>query len=458
MNISEVESEIRKIVLNLSGMPAVDSDYTSQRLVELGLKESWSDTESQELDFFCRKYDIAKRLLYRYRDNGRGILDSGEVSSSVYELFLGLIILDLIYLYKTKRNQFSLRRQNTFYKILDRGSPAWVSGDSALAIALAPIEARLLSSQPLSHLVDAPNVVPLALSKKMKVIPLTVLFYEGPIARAYLETMLSLNVRPQRIVHLVPARDVQTDKKLGRWLPRGIRANFAASVHRSKIHYWPKQLEKRHSQFCERIFSEVSTVLRFGEDIQKSARALEPLEKYSDSTEQIVIDGLADPRLLRFLEGGVSSNILFTGGGIVPENLLEMPNNRFIHIHPGYLPYIRGADCALWSQLLSGHMSASCFFMEPGIDTGKVVKAMWMPPLSFSSCEKDVAHRTYYRAIYSFVDPWIRSYVFRQVILEHSDLNNVVALPQAGLKEGAYNFMHEKISSRVADTIFQSRN
>src|SRR5690606_29952514 len=111
--------------------------------------------------------------------------------------------------------------------------------------------------------------------------------------------------------------------------------------------------------------------------------------------------------------------VLFTGGGIVPASLLEIPELPFIHIHPGFLPEIRGADCVLWSTLLTGHPSATCFFMSPGIDTGDIVKPCWLPEVIFDVDMKDYDLKTLYRAIYSFFDPWVRAYVLRETLCAH---------------------------------------
>jgi len=56
--------------------------------------------------------------------------------------------------------------------------------------------------------------------KELIEIPLTVLFYEGPIARVYLETIKSLRFRPQKIIELVSVREVAMKKVAGKWLPK----------------------------------------------------------------------------------------------------------------------------------------------------------------------------------------------------------------------------------------------
>lgn len=50
----------------------------------------------------------------------------------------------------------------------------------------------------------------------MSELPLTVLFHEGPIARAYLEVIRRMGHRPSRILRMVPRAGA-----LVRFLPRG---------------------------------------------------------------------------------------------------------------------------------------------------------------------------------------------------------------------------------------------
>ena len=70
---------------------------------------------------------------------------------------------------------------------------------------------------------------------------------------------------------------------------------------------------------------------------------------------------MKDQNLFSFINQQNASIYLFTGGGIMPESFFNIKNTQFIHIHPGYLPDIRGADCLLWSTMLAGCPSATSF-------------------------------------------------------------------------------------------------
>ncbi|WP_019216303.1 formyltransferase family protein, partial [Legionella tunisiensis] len=164
--------------------------------------------------------------------------------------------------------------------------------------------------------------------------------------------------------------------------------------------------------------------------------------------DELLINDLNDPALYDFLINESASAFLFTGGGIVPAKLLEIATHKFIHIHPGYLPDFRGADCTLWSSFLTGQTSASCFYMSPGIDDGDVILAKWLPKPILKEEFKSIETKTQYRFIYSFVDPWVRSFVLRELVSSYTDFLSINAVQQQN--DGTmYYFMHEKMKALV---------
>ena len=98
----------------------------------------------------------------------------------------------------------------------------------------------------------------MALSKK-KTIPLTVLFWEGPTARAYLETIYSLGFTPEKIIHLVSGLDISTKKSVAPWLPSGIRKSYAANLQMVRRNYWPNSINKKFPLLKKSIFDEYTS-------------------------------------------------------------------------------------------------------------------------------------------------------------------------------------------------------
>lgn len=88
-----------------------------------------------------------------------------------------------------------------------------------------------------------------------KTLPIDVLFYEGPIARAYLETLYSLKCKPRRIIHLIAEHDLVSKKRVGRFIPSFFRHKYAAAVQSRKIHYWPQYLFLTQKNYALKFLS-----------------------------------------------------------------------------------------------------------------------------------------------------------------------------------------------------------
>jgi methionyl-tRNA formyltransferase len=65
--------------------------------------------------------------------------------------------------------------------------------------------------------------------------------------------------------------------------------------------------------------------------------------------------------------------VILLGSGIIRKNILDIPGPEFIHCHHGYLPLFRGINTAEWNLLLKGEVFLTTHFVEPGIDTGKII-------------------------------------------------------------------------------------
>jgi hypothetical protein len=167
-----------------------------------------------------------------------------------------------------------------------------------------------------------------------------------------------------------------------------------------------------------------------------------------------LVDGLRDTALERHIRGLPGPlAILFTGGGLVPAELLDIPHCRFIHVHPGVLPSVRGADGLLWSLLLRGRPGASVFYMSPGLDEGDLIASgeFDLPPLPVDFAEMDVM--TAYRLLYSFVDPLLRACMLLRVI--ESASTSIFDLPaQAQRGDGTtFHFMNARLRRIVFDRL-----
>jgi hypothetical protein len=434
---------------------------TCRLLVSLAASGEGAPAGPEALDFIARKAELSGRLYRGYDEGGRRCSD--EIVSPQWHLLAALVILrECLRRLDGGGNPVELlKRSNAVLKLRDQSSArAAGAADPALGVIderIAGVVSRAASDIRLAHREDAPPVPSLGEGASTpKVLPITVLFWEGPIARAYLATIRSLGCRPREIIQLVSAVDLATRKRVGRFLPSFLRLGYAEYRQRNSIHYWSRLIATRHRDLYTAIGKVVSERLGFAPGVLEEARALRPLEEYSDCITRIPVDNLGDDRLYSHLSGRRDLGILFTGGGIVPRRLLEIPTVRFIHVHPGYLPDIRGADCVLWSQLTAGSTSATCFLMAPGIDDGDVITPCYLPRAAFGINGDRFPAKTLYRAIYAFFDPWVRGYALRRSIDETGGFARVDPRPQEHGRSVTFHFMHEMIQKVVFRDLFPS--
>ena len=197
----------------------------------------------------------------------------------------------------------------------------------------------------------------------MKTLPLSVLYSDGPMARSYLACLRRAGMRPRKILRLIFNCNQATGKKKRLWLPGGMGRAYKAWSQDVSMNHWPRQIRRTLPGLYETVTERVSESLSLGEGFFDEILGKQRLEDYADEVVQLAIDSLADPRLVDHVTKDSQKTLLFTGGGILPKAVLEIDGLRVLHIHPGILPNIRGADGLLWSVLLRGRPGASCFYM-----------------------------------------------------------------------------------------------
>ncbi len=289
----------------------------------------------------------------------------------------------------------------------------------------------------------------------MKTLPLTVLLHEGPIARAYLAVLRHGGYRPERILLMVYSQSPATGKRIGRWLPRGLRIPFAQKTQEMSLLYWVRWLHANHPALFDEMAERIGAQLQLPRSVFEQLPGRTPLEEYANSVERVMVSSLRDTQLVQALSRLGETAVLFTGGGILPTGPLSIPGIRFLHVHPGLLPHIRGADGLLYSTLLRGRPAASCFYLAPGLDTGDIILARELPPVALPrGAVAGLDSRSVYRAVYAFYDPVVRAKLLLQVVAENSDLLNLPAEPQDESDGVTFHFMNEVVRQAALDRLF----
>lgn len=290
-----------------------------------------------------------------------------------------------------------------------------------------------------------------------RVLPLTVLAWEGPQARAYLVRLRRAGLRPERIILLVedPIR-----ARAG-WSPGLHNPVFARWAERRQDrtrNFHPYAIRKDHPALVASIGEAMANVV---DDPMGYYREMYDDFSYDDHADAVVrvsADSYKDETVVEALREHGTATVLFTGGGIVPAAVFAVPGVRLIHVHTGFLPHVRGADVLLWSLLERGRPGVSAFFMTPGLDDGDVLAARELEPLAvpLPSGER-IDDDTLYRAVFSFMDPLIRAELLVADVLEPAaDLDALAATPQDLDVGVTYHFMHPTLRARALSWLFPS--
>ena len=293
-----------------------------------------------------------------------------------------------------------------------------------------------------------------AVDKRAK---LCVLYHEGPQARAYLTAMAASGLRAPLIVRLVSKTHPATGAPVGRLVPGGLRRRYAAWVMAQSQLYWPRIIAARHPALIDAIRSALRPHLTDPEPTLRAITGGLDLSAHADLVEDLMVDGLRDPALAeRLARPDMPCTIMYTGGGIVPKSLLQLDDRRFIHVHPGHLPHVRGADGLLWSMLIRGRPGMSAFILAPGIDEGDVIAAADLPVLRIELPDgHSPADQTLYRALFSFVDPLLRArFLVTRVLTPEIDPTKLHAAPQDVTVGITYHFLHPEVRRVALGRVF----
>ncbi len=444
----DISAELRRTATN---DPVVDRDVIDVRanLHRLLQSDQWTSDDWVWLDQIAGRLDITKKVFDSYSKQW-AVTTAAELGGLWRAVCAAVFCTAFVKeLERDNGNPIVLKRLNVAYKAIDYLAAVTPEDADRFTQAMSSTHCSYAARSAAPSATECSTPV----TNTNATLPLTVLFYEGPIARAYLETIASLGLRPRKIVHLVSKANLATGRETLRWLPTALRKPLAASMQRNQIFHWPNAIARRFPDEVSAIIRAVATNFDFAETTIRNAQVNKPLIEYCSDVELVLIENLRDPVLLDYLSNETDREFLFTGGGIVPPDLLAIPDARFIHVHPGFLPDIRGADGLLWSILTNGCPSASAFYMAPGIDTGAVLLRRWLPAIRIP-LQSDIDVLTRYRVAYALIDPWVRCRVLREVLRSNVTFSNIEAFGQNEMDGITYHFMHERLRAKAVAALF----
>ena len=282
-------------------------------------------------------------------------------------------------------------------------------------------------------------------------IPLTVLVWEGPQARAYLVSLRRAGLRPQRIIVMLGNKLAQS--------PFGVNPSLqrVAEQRQDKSNnFHAYAICKEHPKVVSAIGAAMNAVIpnapAFIDEMFNDFR----FETYSDDVTRIVAVKYGDDSVRDALLKTPAKTVLFTGGGLVPKSVFTIPDIKIIHVHTGFLPHVRGADVLLWSMIVRGRPGVAAFNMTPGLDDGDVIATRELEPLQIELLPQDRPDDdTLYRALFCFIDPLIRADLLVNDVLVNAPADLALLATPQDLNQGVtFHFMNSTVRERALRLLY----
>ena len=164
---------------------------------------------------------------------------------------------------------------------------------------------------------------------------------------------------------------------------------------------------------------------------------LETLKEAGIDYQIVQAASLNDAAVLDAVQSLSETYLLFSGGGILGREILSL-GKKFIHIHPGFLPDVRGSLAVEWTVLLSKGVAASALFMAEQIDAGDVMMTRHFDP-------PELEHG----GIPPYFSSHIRSEVLLDLVREYARTGRFRARPQNSEAGETYYKMHPALNNLV---------
>jgi methionyl-tRNA formyltransferase len=141
--------------------------------------------------------------------------------------------------------------------------------------------------------------------------------------------------------------------------------------------------------------------------------------------------------------------IVFTGGNILREQLLNVPRLGVINVHLGFLPEVRGMSSPEWSLLKNAPVGVTIHYLDSGIDTGPVLQKYEFHDTARCQSLRDLRNRLIAFGVEKCAE-----------VISSLDRETISATPQRHPEnETDYQHfvMHEWLQARAAERLMESQ-
>lgn len=265
------------------------------------------------------------------------------------------------------------------------------------------------------------------------------IFFEGPISRAYVNYFKKKNIKLNNIIFL--------SNKNFKFLPNKISVKL--NYYRNNYH----ALRLLKTELFKKNKKLISNHFNFDDDFITDMYSNFDLKTIADRIFYISDDNINSEKLFDKLKKIKKQKFIFTGGGIVKKKIFDIGHD-LIHIHPGYLPNIKGADGVLWSTLKYNYLGVSSFLMNEKIDEGKIIGREKKNIFKLKSSEEKITNKDLYRFIFSFFDPLLRTWHLNRMIGQFSNIA-IQDINISGENNDYFSFMDSENFKKVKSILFE---
>ena len=266
---------------------------------------------------------------------------------------------------------------------------------------------------------------------------LGIIIDDNPISRCYINLLIKYGINVNCVIYLLP------------------KTNFFKKIFTFKNfyknNYYPLKFLK--DKKLQKTISSIEKFFGYDEGFCREMYKFENLYKISNNITYPNDNLINSSRIFDFLKTQKKKIYLNTGKQILKEILNT--GHDFIHIHPGYLPKVKGADGTLWHIKNFNYIGVSSFFISSKIDGGKIIsrEKFSIPNFEINDFKnKDV--RTLYRFWYSFFDPLLRGTQLQKLLKIKFDFNQIKNIDISNEKSSYFSFMDEKEKIEIFRKVF----
>lgn len=135
--------------------------------------------------------------------------------------------------------------------------------------------------------------------------------------------------------------------------------------------------------------------------------------------------------------------IVFAGGNILREPLLDVPRLGVLNAHLALLPEIRGMSSPEWSLLNRVPAGVTIHYIDEGIDTGPVLRRYELPDAAHSKSLSDLRNRLIAFGIEKMTD-----------VIAALERGTISARPQSELdRDNQFFVMHDRLQAIAAQRL-----